>query len=90
MGKLLVSDIDVENSFIAIRWNFMMRLKSKIEDKQRRHPSFLIYYSFPPISCSEQKQSLNIIGIQASSVRGIHRWTGGYGTEESAKYNKMA
>ena len=44
-----ISDIDTENSFIALKWNFVMSLKSKIEDKAKeaRHPSFLVYYGFP-------------------------------------------
>ena len=52
----------------------MMSLKSKIEDKvkEARHPSFLIYYGF---SIDKRiYQPLNVIGIQASSIRGIQKW----------------
>ena len=49
LAQRQISDIDTENSFIALKWNFTMSLKSKIEDKAReaRHPSFLVYYGFP-------------------------------------------
>lgn len=44
-----ITEIDTENSFMSIKWNFTMSLKSKIEDKSKeaRHPSFLVYYGFP-------------------------------------------
>jgi len=72
LNRTPLTEIDPENSFIAVKWNFTMSLKSKIEDKAReaRHPSFLVYYGFPTIP-----GKLRIIGLQASTIGGIQRWT---------------
>ena len=64
------NQIDPENSYLALKWNFSMSLKSKVEDKSKdaKHPSFLVYYSF---GLHQPKQPLQVIGVQASSIRGL-------------------